>query len=69
MTGRSVFGYPVALVVIVSAIWLAAILGIALIVSGRATMKTALPFGSFLALTAITAILFYNDIILFRFFF
>ncbi len=63
------FGYPVAVIVTVSAVWIAALFGLALIILGKATPKTALPFGSFMAVTAISAILFYNDLIFFRIFF
>lgn len=53
-----VFGYPVALAVTLSAIWSAVIVGGALIVLHRADMKTALPFGTFLALVSAGTIVF-----------
>ncbi|HXV26799.1 MAG TPA: prepilin peptidase [Candidatus Paceibacterota bacterium] len=43
-----VFGWPVALFVLLCAVWAGALTGIILLATGRAGMKTALPFGSFL---------------------
>lgn len=51
------FGYPGALGVTLVAIWAGALVGLGLILVGRANMKTALPFGSFWALAAIMAII------------
>ena len=47
------FGYPEALGVTLVAVWTGALVGLGLIMLGRASMKTALPFGSFWTLVAI----------------
>ncbi len=51
------FGAPTAVTVTILAIWAGALWGIALILLGRATRKTALPFGAFWAAVAIFTIL------------
>jgi leader peptidase (prepilin peptidase)/N-methyltransferase len=51
------FGYPGAIGVTLVAVWSGALVGIILMILGRANMKTALPFGSFWALAAIITIL------------
>lgn len=51
------FGYPVAISVTLVAIWAGALVGLGLIIAGRANMKTPLPFGSFWTFAAIIAIL------------
>jgi leader peptidase (prepilin peptidase)/N-methyltransferase len=56
-----VFGYPVGLFVVICAIWLAAIVGIGMLLTGRATSQTALPFGSFLTCVAVVSIIFYHE--------
>lgn len=51
------FGWPGAFLVTLYAVWIGAALGIGLILTKRATMKTALPFGTFWAAVAIGAFL------------
>ena len=51
------FGYPGAVSVTLLAIWAGALFGVALIILHRATLKTALPFGSFWSAIAVSAIL------------
>jgi leader peptidase (prepilin peptidase) / N-methyltransferase len=55
-------GYPIAIAAVVSAIWLASIVGLVLVVLSRANFKTALPLGTFLSVATILSILFYQDI-------
>lgn len=56
-----VFGYPVGALVVILSIWLAAIVGIAMLLMGKATSQTALPFGSFLTCVAVLCIIFYHE--------
>lgn len=63
------FGYPFGVLAVMAAIWLAALLGMALLAARRATMKTALPFGSFLSLASAIYIIFQNDLSRFSRFF
>lgn len=58
-----VLGYPLGFFSIISAIWIAAIWGLVLMASGKANLKTALPFGSFLSATTILFIIFKDVII------
>jgi len=51
------FGYPMAVGVTLLAIWSGALVGVVMIARRRATMHTALPFGSFWTAAAIIAIL------------
>ncbi len=51
-------GYPLAVFVVLASIWLATIVGVVLLVLKKATLKTALPFGSFLAGVAALSIIF-----------
>lgn len=51
------FGYPNAIGVTLAAIWAGALIGLILVLIGRANMRTALPFGSFWTLAAIVMIL------------
>ena len=51
------FGYPAAVGVTLVAIWVGALVGLALIATHRATMQTALPFGSFWVAVAILTLL------------
>jgi leader peptidase (prepilin peptidase)/N-methyltransferase len=48
-----IFGYPVGFFSIIIAVWAAALWGLALVVTGKANLKTALPFGSYLSASAI----------------
>ena len=57
-----VFGGFGTLVLLVVGTWTGALVGVMLMAGGRATMKSALPFGSFLAATAV-ALLIRQDIV------
>ena len=57
-----VLGYSLGLVAIISAIWVAALWGIFLIILKKANLKTALPFGSFLSASTVIFIIFQNVI-------
>jgi len=52
------FGFPMAVGVTLAAVWGGALVGVGLMIAGRANRKTALPFGSFWAAAAIAAIIF-----------
>lgn len=51
------FGYPMAVGVTLLAVWLGALIGVGLLWSGRATMQTAVPFGTFWTSIAIVAVI------------
>ncbi len=53
-----ILGYPMGFFAVVLAIWSAALWGIGMMVLKKATLKTALPFGSFLSATTIFFIIF-----------
>lgn len=55
------FGYPLGFVTIVLGIWLAALVSMGLLLTGRATRADALPLGSFLTIVAIVSIIFYHE--------
>ncbi len=55
-------GYPLGFISMILSVWIAALTGIGLMIFGRATRKTALPFGSFLAGVSILIIIFQNEI-------
>lgn len=55
-------GYPVGYLAVISAIWLAAMFSVILLVSGKATAKTEIPFGSFLSVTTIIFIIFNSEL-------
>ena len=55
-----ILGYPAGLLSIIAAVWAGAIFGIALMVIGRANLKTALPFGSFICGVSILFFIFNN---------
>ncbi|MDO8658700.1 MAG: prepilin peptidase [Candidatus Levybacteria bacterium] len=57
-----VLGYPLGFLSMIFSVWIAALVGIGLMISGRANRKTALPFGSFLAGISILIIIFQNEI-------
>ena len=57
-----VLGYPLGFLSMIISVWIAALVGIGLMLSGRATRKTALPFGSFLAGVSILIIIFQHEI-------
>lgn len=56
------FGYPATLLIALFAVWSGALVGLGLMFSGRATMKTALPFGTFLALVSVIFIIFNSEL-------
>jgi leader peptidase (prepilin peptidase)/N-methyltransferase len=68
-----ILGYPMGFFAVILAIWSAALWGVALMLSKRATMKTALPFGSFLSASTIIFIIFektiYEKIFFYQYFF
>jgi prepilin signal peptidase PulO-like enzyme (type II secretory pathway) len=55
-------GYPLGYLSVILSIWIAALVGIGLMILGLANRKTALPFGSFLAGVSILVIIFQNEI-------
>ncbi|MEK7076072.1 MAG: prepilin peptidase [Patescibacteria group bacterium] len=57
-----VLGYPLGFLSMIISVWIAALVGIVLMLSGKANRKTALPFGSFLAGVSILIIVFQNEI-------
>ena len=54
--------YPMNYLAIVTAIWLAAIFSIILLIQKKATAKTEIPFGSFLSVATIIFIIFNNEL-------
>lgn len=56
------FGYPWGLLTIIAAVWLGTLYGLVLMALHRGNLKTALPFGSFIAAAAIGYILFRHDL-------
>lgn len=56
-----IFGYPLGFITIVLGIWLAALVSVGLLLTGRATRATAIPLGSFLTIVAIVSIIFYHE--------
>src|SRR3989338_3029940 len=57
-----VLGYPLGFLSMILSVWIAALVGIGLIILGKANRKTALPFGSFLSGVSILVIIFQNEI-------
>ena len=57
-----ILGYPLGFFAIILAIWTAALVGVVMIVLKKASLKTALPFGSFMAGSTIIFIIFKNVI-------
>lgn len=57
-----ILGYPLGFLVLIFSVWTAALVGIILILSGKANRKTALPFGSFLTGISIIIIIFQNEL-------
>lgn len=51
------FGFPAALLVSIIAVWVAALVGVMLIILGKATRKSPLPFGAFWTTVAALAML------------
>ena len=60
-----ILNYPLAILAVLGAIWSAAIVGVILVAVRRASFKSALPFGTFLAGASIVAVIFNNEIIKF----
>lgn len=52
-----ILGWPSSLFVLVFAVWVGALVGVLLMFAGRAHMKSALPFGSFLTAVAVGALI------------
>lgn len=52
-----ILGWPASLFVLIFAVWSGAFVGILLMLAGRAHMKSALPFGSFLTAVTIGALI------------
>jgi leader peptidase (prepilin peptidase)/N-methyltransferase len=57
-----VLSYPLGFLSMLLSVWIAALVGIGLMLLGKANRKTALPFGSFLAGVSIIIIIFQNEI-------
>lgn len=55
-----VFGFPLGVFVSLLAIWIAALVGVVFVAVRGATLKTALPFGAFLAATSIISLVYYD---------
>lgn len=51
------FGSPGTLGIVLTAVWAGALVGVGLLVTRRATMKTALPFGSFWTAASVAALI------------
>jgi len=65
-----VFGYPLGILSVLLSVWTAALIGMGLVVARKATLKTALPLGTFLASSSIIFIIFQNELQkIFRIFF
>ena len=57
-----VLGYPLGALAVVFSIWIAALVGMVLIIMRRASLKSELPFGSFLSIISIIFIIFQNEL-------
>lgn len=57
-----VLGYPLGFLALIFSVWAAALVGIILMMAGKANRKTPLPFGSFLAVISIIIIIFQNEL-------
>lgn len=55
-------GYPLGVLAVLLSVWTAALVGIALVMAKKATLKTALPLGTFLATSSIILIIFQNEL-------
>ena len=55
-------GYPLGVAAVLISIWVAALVGIGMVIAKRGTMKTALPLGTFLGSVSIVAIIFRNEL-------
>ena len=54
-------GYPLGFVTVVLAIWLATLVALVLLITGKVVRTSAIPLGSFLAISAIISIIFYYE--------
>ena len=57
-----VLGYPLGMLAVLFSVWSAALVGIAMVMAKKASMKTALPLGTFLASSSILFIIFQNEL-------
>ena len=55
-------GYPLGVLAVLLSVWTGALVGIVLVMAKKATLKTALPMGTFLALATIILIIFQNEL-------
>lgn len=60
-----ILNYPLAIIAVLGAIWSAAIVGVVLVAIRRASFRSALPFGTFLAGATIVAMIFSHELIKF----
>ncbi len=58
-----VLGYPLGFIAVIGGIWLASIVALLLMFLKRVGPKDAIPLGSFLALSTIICIIFYNEVL------
>jgi prepilin signal peptidase PulO-like enzyme (type II secretory pathway) len=54
--------YPNGFLAIVGSVWLATFVGLGLILARKATAKTAIPFGSFIAIVSLLILIYQYDI-------
>ncbi len=64
-----VFGLPMAIWATLGGIWLGALIGLAMMAGGKASMKKALPFGTFLCCISLILLLFHDRFIFLETFF
>ena len=57
-----IFGFPVAPIIFIVSTWIASICGLTLILFRKATVKSALPFGTFLSAISVIFILFEHEL-------
>ncbi len=55
------FGYPLGFLIVTFSTWAATVLGLALIILKRASLKSEIPFGLFLSIVTIIFIIFQNE--------
>ena len=56
------FGYPLGVLAVLLSVWTGALVGIVLVMAKKATLKTALPLGTFLTSSTILVIIFQNEL-------
>jgi leader peptidase (prepilin peptidase)/N-methyltransferase len=61
-------GYPFGATSVIMGVWAAALVGLGLVITGKATRKDALPLGSFLTAAAIISLIFSYDLPFIRLF-